>query len=197
MFPINNPDGGPSDRRPAADGCGRPDRCALLEKMPRLETPMTSDQSLQFLEHLRRHDHLTKPAASNGQPTDQGAASGPQSKLWELTSLSASDFADEAARFAGLERVTLQELLSAPALNETFSQRFLREMAVFPYQAEDGSAALAVADPTDTAAPRAAPRPRPARPGAPPRPRHRARSGCHDQGCPGRRPLGRPRPPPW
>jgi general secretion pathway protein E len=124
--------------------------------MPRLETPMTSDQSLQFLEHLRRNDHLTKSAASNGQPTEQGASLGPQSKLWELTSLSASDFADEAARFAGLERVTLQELLSAPALNETFSQRFLREMAVFPYQAEDGSAALAVADPTDTAAQRAA-----------------------------------------
>jgi general secretion pathway protein E len=124
--------------------------------MPRLETPMTSDQSLQFLEHLRRNDHLTKSAASNGQPGEQGAALRPQSKLWELTNLSPSDFADEAARFAGLERVTLQELLSVPALNETFSQRFLREMAVFPYQAEDGSAALAVADPTDTAAQRAA-----------------------------------------
>jgi general secretion pathway protein E len=124
--------------------------------MPRLETPMISDQSQQFLEHLRRQDHLTKSAASNGQPVEQGAALRPQSKLWELTNLSASDFADEAARFAGLERVTLQELLSVPALNETFSQRFLREMAVFPYQAEDGSAALAVADPTDTAAQRAA-----------------------------------------
>jgi general secretion pathway protein E len=124
--------------------------------MPRLETPMISDQSQQFLEHLRRQDHLTKSAASNGQPVEQGAALRPQSKLWELTNLSASDFADEAARFAGLERVTLQELLSVPALNETFSQRFLREMSVFPYQAEDGSAALAVADPTDTAAQRAA-----------------------------------------
>src|SRR5271155_5213877 len=117
---------------------------------------MISDQSQQFLEHLRRQDHLTKSAASNGQPVEQGAALRPQSKLWELTNLSASDFADEAARFAGLERVTLQELLSAPALNETFSQRFLREMAVFPYQISDGAAALAVADPTDRAAQRAA-----------------------------------------
>ncbi len=122
---------------------------------------MTSDQSLQFLEHLRRNDHLVKSAASNGQGSEQGAVLGPQglgpqAKLWELTKLSASDFADEAARFAGLERVTLQELLSAPALNETFSQRFLREMTVFPFQASDGSAALAVADPTDTAAQRAA-----------------------------------------
>ena len=127
---------------------------------------MTSDQSLQFLEHLRRNDHLVKSAASNGQGSEQGAVLGPQglgpqglgpqAKLWELTDFSASDFADEAARFAGLERVTLQELLSAPALNETFSQRFLREMTVFPFQAADGGAALAVADPTDTAAQRAA-----------------------------------------
>ncbi|MGA7715020.1 MAG: ATPase, T2SS/T4P/T4SS family, partial [Bradyrhizobium sp.] len=118
---------------------------------------MTSDESLQFLEHLRRHDHLVKSAAPNGQPVEQGAASSrQQSRLWELTDLSASDFADEAARFARFEHVALQELLSAPALNETFSQRFLREMTVFPYQTADGNAALAVADPTDRAAQRAA-----------------------------------------
>jgi general secretion pathway protein E len=46
--------------------------------------------------------------------------------------------------------------LSAPALNEAFSQRFLREMSVFPYQTADGGAVLAVADPTDRAAQRAA-----------------------------------------
>src|SRR6202789_820649 len=117
---------------------------------------MTSEESLQFLEHLRRNDHLVKSAPPNGQPVEQGASSRQQSRLWELTDLSASDFADEAARFAGLERVALQELLSAPALNETFSQRFLREMTVFPYQTADGNAALAVADPTDRAAQRAA-----------------------------------------
>src|SRR5580692_2583524 len=94
--------------------------------------------------------------APNGRPADQGGSGRGQSKLWELTDLSPSDFADEAARFTGLERVTLQDLLAAPALNEAFSQRFLREMMVFPYQAPDGTAALAVADPTDTAAQRAA-----------------------------------------
>src|ERR1700689_986826 len=117
---------------------------------------MTSEESLQFLEHLRRNDHLVQSAASGGQSAEQGASLRPQSRLWELTDLSPSDFADEAARFAGLERVALQELLSATALNETFSQRFLREMTVFPYQASDGSAALAVADPTDVATQRAA-----------------------------------------
>jgi len=129
--------------------------CALNTAL-RLETPMTSDESLQFLEHLRRNDHLAKSAAGNGQPIEQGGPLRPQSRLWELTDLSPSDFADEVARFAGLERVTLAELMAAPALNETFSQRFLREMTVFPFAAADGSAVLAVADPTDKAAQRAA-----------------------------------------
>ena len=117
---------------------------------------MASDESLQFLEHLRHNDHLVKPAVSGGEPIEQGGGLRPHSKLWELTKLSAGDFADEAARFAGLPRITLQELLSAPALNEAFSQRFLREMTVFPFQTADGGAALAVADPTDRAAQRAA-----------------------------------------
>jgi len=73
-----------------------------------------------------------------------------------LTELSANEFADEAARFAGVERVMLADILSAPGLNDGFSQRFLREMMVFPYQAADGSPVLAVADPTDRAAQRAA-----------------------------------------
>jgi general secretion pathway protein E len=116
---------------------------------------MTSDESLQFVEYLRRHNHLMK-AAANGEPAEQGGSGRRQSKLWELTDLSPSEFADEAARFAGLDRVTLQDLLSATALSEAFSQRFLREMMVFPCQAADGGAVLAVADPTDTAAQRAA-----------------------------------------
>src|SRR2546421_143258 len=65
-------------------------------------------------------------------------------------------FADEAARFFALDRVTLHDMLSAPSLGASFSPRFLREMLVFPYQSADGGAVLAVADPTDTAARRAA-----------------------------------------
>ena len=117
---------------------------------------MTSEESLQFLEHLRRNDHLAKPDGASGQPIEQGAPLRPQSRLWELTDLSPGDFADEVARFAGLGRVTLQELMAAPALNEMFSQRFLREMTVFPFSDSDGRAVLAVADPTDKAAQRAA-----------------------------------------
>ena len=84
-------------------------RAFFWKIVQRLETAMTSDESLQFLEHLRRNDHLVATAAG-GQPIEQGGLR-EQSKLWELTKLSAGDFADEAARFAGLARVTLQELL--------------------------------------------------------------------------------------
>jgi general secretion pathway protein E len=116
---------------------------------------MSSDESLKFLEYLRRHNYLMK-AAVDGEPALQGGIARQRSRLWELADLSANEFADEVARFAGLERIMLADILSAPALNDGFSQRFLREMMVFPYQAADGSPVLAVADPTDRAALRAA-----------------------------------------
>src|SRR6202048_3617362 len=116
---------------------------------------MTGDKSLQFVAHLRASNRLTK-TGGHGEPAEQGGSERPQGKLWELTDLSASEFADEAARFSDLDRVTLQDMLSAPPLGALFSQRFLREMMVFPYQSADGGAVLSDADPTDTAARRAA-----------------------------------------
>src|SRR5262249_37810159 len=77
-------------------------------------------------------------------------------KLWEESELSASDFADRVAEFCKLPRVSLPDLLAAPALAKQFSQRFLREMLVFPYQSGDGAVMLAVADPSDSAAVQAA-----------------------------------------
>src|SRR3981081_4828639 len=110
---------------------------------------MTGDESLQFVEHLRHNHHLTETA---GNGAEQGGAARSPGKLWELTDLSASDFADEAARFFDLDRVTLHDMLSAPPLCTSFTQRFLRQMMVFPYQSADGGAVLAGADPNDTAA---------------------------------------------
>ncbi|WP_213738715.1 GspE/PulE family protein [Bradyrhizobium sp. dw_411] len=116
---------------------------------------MASDVSLQFVEHLRQSKHLT--AVDGLDDTVEPAVSDRRGvKLWELTNLSPGEFADEAARFYGLERVTLQDMISASSLAGSFSQRFLREMVVFPYRSADGSATLAVADPTDGAAQRAA-----------------------------------------
>jgi general secretion pathway protein E len=77
-------------------------------------------------------------------------------KLWELTELGANDFADEVARFYSLPRLALPDLLAASSLVQRFSRRFLREMVVLPYQAKDGTFRLALADPTDAAAIRAA-----------------------------------------
>ena len=69
--------------------------------------------------------------------------------------MSANDFADEVARFYRLPRVTLPGLMAASSLVPRFSRRFLRETAVFPYEA-DGRFKLALADPSDAAAVRAA-----------------------------------------
>lgn len=77
-------------------------------------------------------------------------------KLWELTDLSASDFADEVARFHGIPRMSLAQLMDVSALVGRFSRRFLREMVVFPYETADGHFQLAVADPNDAAPVRAA-----------------------------------------
>jgi len=77
-------------------------------------------------------------------------------RLWEMTDLSANDFADELARFYSLKRIGLAELMSVSALVNRFSRRFLREMTVFPFEAADGAYGLAIADPNDLAPVRAA-----------------------------------------
>jgi general secretion pathway protein E len=121
----------------------------------RLEGRMTTDLSSRFVEHLRQNKHLTR-VDDRDTTAGQEASVRRQGKLWELTDLSAGEFADEAARFHGLERAALQDMLSAVPLVTSFSQRFLREMMVLPYRSTDGAAVLAVADPTDMAARRAA-----------------------------------------
>jgi general secretion pathway protein E len=132
----------------------------------RLERRMIGHQPSQFIEHLRLAGHLKPTEAS--QVTDSGVSEQPQGsgprnpqsatlpKPWEMTTLSPSEFAGEAARFFRCERVALHDMLAATPLVATFSQRFLRETLVFPYQSEDRRAVLAIADPTDLAARRAA-----------------------------------------
>ena len=116
---------------------------------------MASDLSSQFVEYLRQSKHLTVPD-ERGDGASQGGADQRQAKLWELADLSASEFAEEAARFHGLERVTLQDMMSAVSLAASFTPRFLRETLVFPYSSPQGGAVLAVVDPTDQSAQRAA-----------------------------------------
>src|ERR1700751_2276135 len=109
------------------------------------EASMTGPKSSRAVEHLRRAGHLKRtderldaaaPDQSqgngqrNGQPTTNG-------KLWELTKLSPNDFADEAARFYGLARVTLQNMLQAGSLAASFSPRFLAVTPRFPFRTPD------------------------------------------------------------
>lgn len=118
---------------------------------------MTGPQRLQFIEYLRRVQPAYPKEATSDDPVQQRFAPGePHAKLWETTNLSPTEFADEAANFFGHSRVSLQDILSATPLVSTFSQRFLRETLVFPYEVEDRGIYLAVADPTDLAPQRAA-----------------------------------------
>jgi len=116
---------------------------------------MPTDLAHEFANYLRDRNHL-----SGESNVLNDAAQSPVNrtlhKLWGQTDLSANDFADEVAGFFQVPRIALQELLSAKPLANQFSQRFLREMLVFPFESDDGEPTLAVADPSDSAAARAA-----------------------------------------
>ena len=77
-------------------------------------------------------------------------------ELWEKSDLPSGIFADEVAGFWRLPRLGLQDLMNAVGATEQFSPRFLREFSVFPFRAGDDGFGLAVSDPADGAAIRAA-----------------------------------------
>ena len=111
---------------------------------------------LEFASYLaRRHSIIGDLLSQRGSAECGGEKR--LRELWELTNLSASDFADEVARFYKLPRVNLPQLVAATSLAAHFSHRFLRNAAVFPCQmGEEGANKLVVADPTDLVAARAA-----------------------------------------
>ncbi|MGJ5180165.1 GspE/PulE family protein [Bradyrhizobium oligotrophicum] len=74
----------------------------------------------------------------------------------EVLDPASPEFTDAVAHQLGLQRIALADLLAAKPLAEHFSRRFLRETVVFPFQTPGHERCLAVADPRDTAAVRAA-----------------------------------------
>ncbi len=117
---------------------------------------MTKTVVEDFARHLLNKSFLLSDSVLN---PSSAAAINPERtlrKLWESTDLSANGFADEVAQFYGLKRLNLPQLVAAPALTDRFSPRFLREIAVFPFAAPTGQFKLAMGDPTDEAAARAA-----------------------------------------
>jgi general secretion pathway protein E len=115
---------------------------------------MTSNESLQFIEHLRQNNYLA--AVDVDANIGQGGNGSAAAKLWDLTNLSSNDFADQAAQFFGFRRISLPEMLAATSLIEKFSSRFVRDMYVFPYRSAEGAPRIVVADPGDMATRRAA-----------------------------------------
>ena len=87
---------------------------------------MGIDVAHEFANHLRSKNHL----AGEVSLRDGAGSERTLQKLWELTELSANDFADEVAQYFKVPRVPLPDLLAAEPLVKQFSRRFLREMTV-------------------------------------------------------------------
>jgi general secretion pathway protein E len=106
---------------------------------------------LAFLRHLVERNFVTaRFAEDHANPSDASTVALRQ--LWESSDVSAHDFAEEVAAFFRLGRLSLPQLLGAKSLTARFAHRFLREAAIFPFQASEGRFGLAVGDPTNLAA---------------------------------------------
>jgi general secretion pathway protein E len=108
------------------------------------------------LEQFRLHLLGRVPDAARANLRGVGAeAETGLREVWEKSDLPAGKFADEAALFWRLPRLSLQDLMNVVGTAELFSQRFLRESSVFPFRTADDGFGLAVSDPSDSAAIRA------------------------------------------
>jgi general secretion pathway protein E len=109
-----------------------------------------------FRQHLLEKYSLPAKARARVEKSASAAVMRPLRELWEATDLSAAEFADEVSDYFGAVRLGLPQLLTATPCLEGFSRRFLRESTVFPFHGPNGTFRIAVADPSDTAAIRAA-----------------------------------------
>ncbi len=117
---------------------------------------MTADIPGDFTKYLKSRHSIRGDLASHAGSAENRPGDHLLRNLWQATDLTASDFADEVARFYQFPRITLPDLLAAKPLAARFSRRFVRETMVFPYEAADGGFRIVLADPTDLAAVRAA-----------------------------------------
>ena len=138
--------------------CASSDEIVLMVSASQTDTiqrgKVASTDAAAFARHLTDKRYLATEAARPAAAEERDGQA--LKRLWEQTDLPASDFADEVASFYRLSRVHLLQLLSASALVQNFSRRFLREMDAFPYRDEQGGFRLAIADPSDMSCARAA-----------------------------------------
>src|SRR5882757_7939112 len=109
-----------------------------------------------FRQHLLEKYSLPARARARVENPANSTLMRPLRELWEATDLSAAEFADEVSDYFALPRLSLPQLLAATPRLDGFSRRFLRESTIFPFSATNDGFGLAVADPADTAAIRAA-----------------------------------------
>src|ERR1700748_2574907 len=109
-----------------------------------------------FRHHLLDKYSLPTRARARVETPANSPLTRPLRELWEATDLSAAEFADEVSNYFGVVRLTLPQLLTTTPCLDGFSRRFLRESTIFPFRAPNGGHRLAIADPSDTAAIRAA-----------------------------------------
>jgi general secretion pathway protein E len=109
-----------------------------------------------FRQHLLEKYALPPRARARAEQSANSTLTRPLREFWEATDLSAAEFADEVSGYFGVTRLSLPQLLASTPCLEGFSRRFLRESTIFPMRASNGGYRLAVADPSDTAAIRAA-----------------------------------------
>src|SRR4051794_38155139 len=93
------------------------------------------DMLEQFYHHLSNNKATGNDIAPKFNIAEARRGGKPLQKLWQISELSAHDFADETARFFGLSRIGLPELMAAASLGDKFSPRFLRESSIFAYLA--------------------------------------------------------------
>ncbi|HXZ16876.1 MAG TPA: type II/IV secretion system protein, partial [Roseiarcus sp.] len=98
-----------------------------------------------FVRRLRDAAFSKSANGNSARSIEAGGALSVRSIL-ETSDLSPDELADQVAAYFERPRVALAELLSAPPLTHLFTRRFLREAMIFPYDAGDGRAGLAVAD---------------------------------------------------
>src|SRR5947208_7166454 len=110
----------------------------------------------EFYRHLLKTQHIALKLQTKFDAAEARRTGKPLQKLFQVTELSAHEFADAVAGFFALPRIGLPELMAADSLANRFSQRFLREAAIFAYQPAEGRARLVLGCPTDSAAVRAA-----------------------------------------
>ena len=125
------------------------------DQKPPAKQVLPAGDWLEFAGYLARKRSITGDLLSQFGPAEGSARERKLRDLWEITELSASDFADEVTRFYKLPRVSLPQMIAATSLAGRFSRRFLREMALYPCRIDDVNTII-VADPTDSVSVRAA-----------------------------------------